>query len=116
MGARAEWREYKSALEKSGIKMSDIADKVNFGPSLDDYEKLSDAYDKVSGKDQVKLEKAKAERAKAAKVAADNGRKYLKVLDFVEKNGNVTPPQKHVLEQVTMWLGRTILDIGKHAK
>ena len=110
--ARAEWKTHKSNMEKAGIKMTDIADKANFGPALDAFEKAEDAFDKAPGTDQKKIEKAEAEVKKTAAAAVAAGQKYLQVLDHLEKATH-DPKHKKALELVTFWLGREIVTMKK---
>jgi len=83
---RKEWKDAKKAAEKKGFKLSKVCEDQNFGPLLDEAEKLEEAYEKAVGVDDEKAAKLRVKYKAALSDAYDAGKAYLSALKtIVEK-------------------------------
>lgn len=116
---REKWRVQKGNLEKSGIKMTDIADKANLGPAFDKLDKAEAALEKTDSHDEKKHAKAKAEVDKAVDECIKAAHQYQQTLQLLAKNKDdywkaASPRARQILGEVVNWLGRTINELVQH--
>jgi hypothetical protein len=107
--SRKQWQAAKTKMEKLGVKMTDIADKANFGPSLDDLAKAEATYDATDGSDPKKMEKVTAAYIAALDKALHAGGGYLNTLHQVtSKLHTETPQQMAAVKDAEKWLQNTL--------
>ena len=115
---REEWKQAKATAVANGLDMKNVADKANFGPLLDTYEKEEKAYDVFMEKNATNPNAAKEKAAKkkvidAAKAAEAAGGKYGAALTQVEKQ--YTGATKAAAEKLSTALMKILVPLRKAA-
>lgn len=108
---RDQWTEYKSKLDKAGIKMSNAAVKLDFGPSLDAYERAKKANNKTTGTDsESKINKVRKELKDKSHDVWKIGKSYGTVLQDLYTSPANNKAQKDILNESCNFVMRTVND------